>query len=118
MRRKQCEKAVTRKAAPEGFEPDPLQHHIAVWVAKDFFADAVTARQIRIGQLKRRDTRRKWPVLEPAVPLFFGEESQPVGHDKAHIASAGLIHPRKIDLVQNAVAQREPHFAMLIERSA
>ena len=50
------------------------------------------------------------------MPLFFREEIAPIGHDESHIARAGLIDAGEINFVENAVTEREPDFAVLVER--
>src|SRR5579863_9452759 len=37
---------------------------------------------------------------------------------EAHVARAGLIDAGKVDLVEDPVAQGEPNFAVLVERSS
>ena len=41
-----------------------------------------------------------------------------VGDNQAEIAGAGLIHARKINLIENAVTQREPDSAVQVQRGA
>jgi len=43
------------------------------------------------------------------VPLFFGEKAGAIGNDQALVARAGLVYPREINLIQDAVAEGEPH---------
>jgi hypothetical protein len=52
------------------------------------------------------------------VALLFGEESTAISDDQAEVASAGLIDAREIDLIENAVTEREPNPAMEVEGSA
>jgi len=48
------------------------------------------------------------------VAFFFGEEVATVGDEEAEVAGAGLVDAGEIDLVQNAVADGEPDFAVLV----
>ena len=54
----------------------------------------------------------------PAMSLFFGEKAGTVGDDEAQVAGTRLVYPGKIDFIQDAMAQREPYPAVLIERRA
>ena len=42
------------------------------------------------------------------VTLLFGKETVVVGDDEAEVARASKVRPLIIDLVENAVAEREP----------
>jgi len=42
------------------------------------------------------------------MALLFGEKPAAIGDDQTEVASAGLIDAGKIDLIENAVAEREP----------
>ncbi len=42
------------------------------------------------------------------VALLFGKEAMVAGHDEAEVAGASKIRPLIIDLIENAVAEREP----------
>ena len=42
------------------------------------------------------------------ITLLFREEAVPVGDDETQIARTRLINPRIVDLVEDAVTQREP----------
>jgi hypothetical protein len=52
------------------------------------------------------------------MALLFGEELMAVGDDQAEVAGAGLIHPGKINFIENAVTQGEPDAAVQVQRSA
>lgn len=49
------------------------------------------------------------------IAFFLGEKLRAVGDDQPHVADAGLINARVINLVKNAVAQREPDMALVAE---
>src|ERR1700722_4062794 len=57
-------------------------------------------------------------TLEGAVALFLGEEITAVGDNESQVAGAGLVDARKINFVENAVAQGEPDLAVVMERSS
>ncbi len=80
--------------------------------------DSVAAADIGVGQLKRGDARLKRLVLKPTVPLLLGKESLAIGNHETEVAGAGLINPREIDFVQNAVTQRKPDLAVLVQCSS
>ena len=71
-----------------------------------------------VGQFKGGDAGLKGTVLKCAVALLFGKEIAAVGDDESHVARAGLVDAGEVDFVQNAVTQREPDFAVLVERRA
>ena len=80
--------------------------------------DAVAPAIAGISQLICWNAGLDGPVLERAVALFFGEKIATVGDDKSHVAGASLIDSRKINFIENSVAQREPDFALLVECGA
>src|SRR5687767_6570435 len=45
------------------------------------------------------------------LALFFGKVRQTIRDDEAQVSGAGMINPRVVHLVENAVAQSEPHTA-------
>lgn len=77
--------------------------------------DSIAPADIGIRQLEYRDSRFNRAVLEPAVALFLGEKITPAGNDKAHVARACLIDSGKVDLIEDSVADCEPHLAVLVE---
>jgi hypothetical protein len=52
------------------------------------------------------------------MAFFFGEEAATIGDNQAEVAGAGLIHAGKIDLVENAMTQREINSAVEVQRGA
>src|SRR5882762_1731269 len=52
------------------------------------------------------------------MAFLFGEELTAVGDNQAEVAGAGLVHAGKIDLIENAMAQREPKSALHAQCSA
>ena len=49
------------------------------------------------------------------MPLLLGKKGLAIGDNEAEIARAGLIDPGKIHFIQNAVAQRKPDLAVLVQ---
>ena len=52
------------------------------------------------------------------MAFLFGEKRTTVGDNESEVASAGLVQPGKIDLIENAVTQCEPKPALEAQRSA
>ncbi len=115
VRREQRVEVIIRKPSLQRFETDLLQHHVAIGIGEYFLEDAVAAAAVGVGQLIRGRARFKRLVLECAVPFLLGKESLAIGDDEAQIARAGLVHTRKIHFIQNAVTQREPDPAVLVQ---
>ncbi len=118
MRREQGKQSIVGEPTPQRFKTNLLQYHVAIRIGEYLFVDAVSSGNVGVGQLVYRDAGFAGTVLERAMPLFFRKEFAPVGHDESHIACASLVHPREVDFVENAVAQREPDLAVLVERRA
>ena len=91
---------------------------MAVWVAEDFFVDAIVAVEARVGELEDWHAGLVGNILKRAVAFFLGKVAVAVGDNEAEIPSAGLIHAREINFVENAVAQGVPDPAVRIERGA
>src|SRR5580658_11281281 len=52
------------------------------------------------------------------MAFLLGEETFPVGHNHAEVADTGLVNSGKVDLIENAMTQREPDPAVKVQRSA
>jgi len=63
-------------------------------------------------------SRFKGNIAEGTMAFLLGEKTMPVGDQQPEIARARLIDARKIDFVQNAVAQRKPDSAVQVQRGA
>src|SRR3954471_17699149 len=50
------------------------------------------------------------------IALFFREVRRTIRDDEAEVSDAGVIHARVVHLVENAVAQGEPHPALAADR--
>jgi hypothetical protein len=118
VRSQQCVEAVVAQIPLERYESDSLQHHVSPRIGQHFLFDPVPALHARIGQFIDRHSGLDRKALEGTMPLFFGEEAMTVGDDQAEVAGAGLVHPGKINLIENAVTQREPNPAVEVQRRA
>src|SRR5579864_5635925 len=118
VRRKQSVKVIVGELALQRFEANFLQNHVAVWVGKDFLVDAVESAVAGIGQFIDWDAGFKGPIFEFAVALLLRKEISAIGDNKSHVAGAGLVDAGKINFVEDAVAQGEPDFAVLVKGGA
>src|SRR5438477_7348443 len=118
VRRKQSVKVVVGKSALQGFEADSLKNDVAVGIGEDFLVDAIASAVARVGQFEDGYAGLAGTAFEGAVALLFGKEITAVGDNESHVAGAGLVDPGKINFVENAMAQREPDFAVLVEGCA
>ena len=80
--------------------------------------DAEPAAGVGVDEPERRHAVLQRGDLEVAVALLLGEEAIAVGDDQAEVARARLIDARIVDLVQDAVAEREPDAADRRQRGA
>ena len=80
--------------------------------------NAVASRIARVNELKDRHPGLDGNILELAIALFFREKILAVGYDEPHVARASLIHPRKVDFIQNPMTDGEPDLAVLVEGRA
>jgi len=115
MRREKRVEAVIKKLALERFKSDFLQDYVAIGVGEDLFVDAVAIFEFGIDEIVGGNSRGERFVFKGAMALFFGEEIFSVSDHESHVASAGLVDARVVDLVKYSVAQREPDFAVLVE---
>ena len=118
VRREQSVKMVVGEFPLQRLEADLLQHDVAVRIGQNFFVDAVAPAVAGVDQLKGWNAGLKGTVFKGAVALLLGEEIVAVGDDESHVAGTGLVDAGKVNLVQNAVTQGEPDFAVLVEGRA
>jgi len=52
------------------------------------------------------------------IALLFREEAVPIGDDETQIPRTRLIDPRIVDLIEDAVTQREPDPTLRLQRRA
>ena len=57
--------------------------------------NAIAAANFSIDQLIGGNARFERPIVESAVAFLFRKKVAAIGDDKAEIAGAGLVHPRK-----------------------
>ncbi len=94
--RQQRIETVIGELALQWFEPNFLQHHVAVGIGEYFLVDSVAAAVVSVDQLKSGNAGLERFVLKPTVPFLLGKESLAIGDDEAEIASASLVDPGKI----------------------
>ena len=109
MRRQQGKQPQRRTI--QHLQPDLLQHDVVARVGDDVLDDAEPAAEMGVDDQEGGDAVLQPAGLEAAVALFLGEEAGAVGDDQAEIAGAGLVDPRVVDLVEDAVAEGEPNAA-------
>ena len=116
MRREQREQAQRRIAARAQFHL--LQHHVAPRIGDHRLEDVVATGDAFAAQAIGRHAIGQRVHAVMRVALLLGEEPIRPGDDETEIAQAGLVEPRVVDLVQDAVAEREPDPAERRERGA
>src|SRR5438445_7781297 len=118
MRGKQPVKPIIGKLAFQRFSENFLHDYVAAWIVDIFFLDFGPALIFGVGQFVDRHARLERHIFEPAMAFLFRKKSGAVSDQQALVASAGLIYPWKIDLIQNSMTEREPYPAVLVERRA
>jgi len=118
VRREQSVQPVIRKLPLQRLEADLLQDHVAVGIGQDFLVNAVASAGIRVGQFKGGNAGLERHIFKGAMPFLLGEKIASVGDNESHVARARLVDARKVDLVEDAVTQREPDFTVLVEGGA
>jgi hypothetical protein len=109
MRRQQGEQPQGR--AFQHLQLDRHENDVMARVGDDVLGDAEAAADMGADDLEGGDAVFHRGGLGRAVALFLGEEAGAVGDDQAEVADAGLVHAGVVDLVQDAVADGEPHAA-------
>src|ERR1019366_9375091 len=109
---------VVAQISLERHKPNFLQHPVSPRIGQHFLFDAVPALHARIGQFVGRHSWFDGKVAEGTMAFLFREEPTTVADNQAEVAGAGLVHPGKIDLIENAMTQREPNPAVKVQRSA
>src|SRR5258708_38793507 len=105
-----------RRGGAQIRKTDLLQNYIPVRVGENFFLNTVSPAKMGVDQMECRNTRFHGRNLEGALPFFFGEKTGTIGDHQAQIAEAGHIHSPKINLIQESVAESEPHAAAAVKR--
>lgn len=118
MRRQQGIHAIVLQLAAQWFELDFLQNYIPVGVSYDFFGDPIPLFQRCIHHTIGRNSGCHLRDRRFGMAFFFGKEVLAVCNQKLLIARAGVVHPRKVDLIENAVAKCEPNLTMQVKGCA
>ena len=111
MRREQAEHAVVGEFALQRLEGDSLQECLALRIGQDLLLDPPLAVAGRVHDPEGGDAFLDHRDRMVAVALFLGEIAVRAGDDEAEIAGTGGVDARPVDLVQDAVAEREPDAA-------
>ena len=102
----------------ERLEGNLLQQSFAPRIGNDVLFDPVAAVRCRVDEPKRRNALLDHVDFMNGVSLLFGKIAVPVGDDQTHIARTGGVDARIVDLVQNAVTDREPDAAACGQRGS
>jgi hypothetical protein len=94
---------------------DVDQHDVAFRIRDD--SKAELAASVRMHDLGGRNTGPGQPQPIRIKALDFDPESVAVADDEAEIADLRHVDARMVDLVQDAVADREPHASRRQARS-
>ena len=86
-----------------------------MWIGHNLLFDAVAAIAAGVDQPECRHTVGQPVNFRVGVTFLLGEEIRSVRDDQPHVADAGLVNARVIDLVEDSVAQREPDMALVAE---
>jgi hypothetical protein len=118
VRGQQGVKVIVRKGPLGWRELHSLQHDVVPGIGHYVFLDGVLPLLARVGQPVCRASGHGILDLVFGVALFLRKEILPVGDDQAQVADARLIHAGVVDLVQDAVANGEPHAAAVAQGGA
>src|SRR5579863_5340802 len=102
--------------ASERLKRYALKHDVAARIGEHQFFDPITTLVTDTADDKRRHAFGDRMNGTLRIALLFREETMPIGNDEAQIPRACLIDPRIVDLVEDAVAQREPDSALRLQR--
>jgi hypothetical protein len=89
-------------------EANALEDDVAPGIGQYLLFDAVPAVEGLIADSIGRNTRCHAGGGGAGIALFFREIAVIAGDEEAKIASARVVDPRIVNLVQNAVTQGEP----------
>jgi hypothetical protein len=115
VRREQDMQVIIRQGALSRAEPDSPQYGVPPGIGHNLLFDLVATLAAGVKQPEGRH-----PVCQPlhlmiGITLFLGEKVSAVGDNQTHVAGAGLVNARVVNLVENAVAQGEPNTALVAE---
>ncbi len=108
VRREQREQAVVGDVADQRLEGHLLDQHLAARIGDDLLLDAPAPVLRRVEQVIGRHAVLEHADLVVGVALLLGEIAVRGGDEEAEVARAGGIDARIVDLVEDAVAEREP----------
>jgi hypothetical protein len=96
------------KSIIEYFDFRVHQQDRTVRIGEDLLHQPVAALALRIDQAVEKAIAFR--VLDPAIQIafLFVAKSLAVGYEELKVARVGLINVRMVNLVDDAVAQREP----------
>ena len=109
---------VTGGFAGERMKIQALQDDIAARIGEHQLVETIAAVLAGAGDGKGGHAVGDRPQDARRIALLLGEEALPVGDDEAEIPRARVIDARIVDLVQDAVAEREPDLALRGESRA
>src|SRR6267378_5317618 len=109
MRREECVKAIVRILARQGVKRYTLQHNVALRIREHQLVEPIAPLAAGAAYGKGRHAVVDRPDGAFGIALFLGKEPLSVGYDETEVSRAGLIDARMVNLIQNAMAQREPH---------
>jgi hypothetical protein len=104
MRRQQDIEVITGQRALLCDKPDMLQHRVPMGIGHNLLFDAVAAGTAGIDQLECRHTLGYPMNLRVGCTLFLGEEIRSVRDDQPHVADAGVVDPRVVNLIEYPMA--------------
>src|SRR5579863_76460 len=116
VRRQKRIKPIVGYGASERLKRYALKHDVAARIGEHQFFDPITTLVTDTADDKRRHAFGDRMNGTLRIALLFREETMPIGNDEAQIPRACLIDPRIVDLVEDAVAQREPDSALRLQR--
>src|ERR1700704_5314425 len=116
--RQQHVQAIIGELPFQGLETNLLEDYVPVGAGEDLLVDAVASAHAGIRQLKGWNAGVEGAVFKTTMTLFFRKKLAAIGDDKPKIASTSLVDTRVVNFVEDAVAESEPNFAVLVEGRA
>ena len=99
-------------------ELDVLENRVPMRVTHNPFLDAVPTLAAGVDQPECRHTIGQRVKFRVAVAFLFREESRSIRDDQPHVSDARLVNAGIVDFIEDSMAQREPHVALVTERCA
>ena len=102
----------------QDFQARVHQQNRRVRIDDDFLDEAIAALAVRVGEpIEQCVLLRVFDLMQQVAP-FLVTERFAIGDEELEIAGVGQIHIRKIDLVHDAVTEREPNAGRAVIRRA